>query len=483
MDILLRWREFRRCRLALSITFHSPIADWRVLDDRTWQKRQSWASCAAYKTGDKDMLGFLTRLAIVAMALAGGAAHLAQASGSKLIDFRLEYVWRIAYSLAPGAKAMAIAENGAYGFAYGNSSITDAGTLALSVCTEKSKYLGLRSGITPPCRILASQNAWKADDLTADPDWQKPVSGKDKPMLKGRKYTLSKGQSRGAILLVHGCNGLGDKVFTDVWGQYFNALGYDFYAPDSFAVERPKEVCGNTNDYPADQVSTVWRLRVAQTQRTLADLKSKNPGKPVYMWGHSEGGLIVQMIETDLAGVIVSGEECGVLGTPVALASAVPLLYIWGEYDQYVNGVGYRITQDSTKKCAQDFSSHKPRFAILEGRSHIPWPWNGKVNSAVANFVQAVKPVEVALLPANKKVKSLWKRTKPDNRYRKSAPHRAAAINRSGTSYMVWGLDNEEDARQLALFGCDRNTSRKTNVFKTGKHLCSVVDLNGSAPK
>ncbi len=75
-----------------------------------------------------------------------------------------------------------------------------------------------------------------------------------------------------------------------------------------------------------------------------------------------------------------------------------------------------------------------------------------------------------------------WKRIKPDKRYRKSQPHRAAAISNGGYAYMVWGLDNVEDATQLALFGCARNASKKTNLFKSGKHLCAVVDVNGKAP-
>jgi hypothetical protein len=432
------------------------------------------------QSGFKGAVGLLLAAAVLWL-----SPHPARAEEKpkELLPFPLEYVWRKVYQASDGIKAMAIAENGAFGIARGQSFPASAEKLAMEACTERSKYLSLRKNSIPDCKILSMQNDWKLDQFTWDPNWQQPTTGKDRPLQKGYKYVLPGHASKGVVLLAHGCNGLGAKIFSDVWGAYFNALGFDFYAPDSFAVKRPKEVCGNLNDYPPDQVSMVWRLRVAQTQRSLAELRMTNPDKPIYMWGHSEGGLIVQMIETAVTGVMVSGEECGVLGAPPAIAINVPMLYLWGEYDQYVNGVGYRITSHSTRKCASDYATHKPSFAILEGRSHIPWPWNMEVNKAVATFVQAARPVVVTSSRANKKNFANWKRIKPDKRYRKAQAHRAAAINASGTSYMVWGLDNEEDAMQLALFGCARNTSKKTNIFKTGKHLCGVVDVNGSTPK
>jgi pimeloyl-ACP methyl ester carboxylesterase len=409
------------------------------------------------------------------------AAHSAVADHDKaLADVRAEYFWRMVVEGAANSKAIAAASNGAVGYAYGMSSDAEAAKAAMEFCTERSKFIALKKPPAQPCEVLGSSAGWIAPGSKLDPDWQTPTTGKDTTMGKGRKLTIK--NSEGIILMVHGCDGLGDKIFTDIWGAYFNAMGYDVYAPDSFAVKRPKPVCGTLQDFSAAQISTVWRLRIAQTQRHLADLKKANPDKPIYLFGHSEGGLIVQMVKTDVAGVIVSGEECGVLGAPVAAAATVPLLYIWGEFDQYVNGLGYRISDASTKDCATRMASHKPQFAVLQGRSHIPWPWNEKVNSSIATFLGKTAPVIPKQQAANKKSYSNWKRTTKDKRYRTAAPHRSAAINSSGTSYMTWGLDNEEDARQLALFGCTRATNKKTNVFKTGKYLCATIDVNGKSP-
>ncbi len=400
---------------------------------------------------------------------------------NKLVDIRAEYFWRYIHAPAANHKAIATASNGAIGYAFGMSAEADAKRIALEYCNERSKFIALKRPPTIPCEVMSAGSLWNLSNAKLDPDWQKPTTGKDATMRKGRKATIK--NAKGIILLVHGCNGLGDKIFTDVWGAYFNALGYDLYAPDSFATKRPKEVCGQMNDFPPEQISTVWRLRIAQTHRQLADLREANPGKPIYLFGHSEGGLIVQMIETVVAGIIVSGEECGVLGAPIAAARSVPLLYIWGEFDQYVNGLGFRISEDAAKLCGTQLASHQPKFTVLQGRSHIPWPWNEKVNGAVAPFLGAAPAALPKPQAINKKALANWKRTKKDKRYRKAQPHRASAINNGGTSYMVWGLDNEEDAKQLALFGCTKATSRKGNVFNTGKYLCAVVDVNGSAAK
>ncbi len=400
-----------------------------------------------------------------------------------IIQFPLEYMWRKLYQPRPGIKAMAIADNGAFGISYNESFPASAEARAMEKCTEQSKFRSLRQSNVSECRLLSLQADWKLANLEADPDWQKPREGRDIPMRKGRKYLVNGGTSKGIILHVHGCDGTGAKIFSDVWGAYFNALGYDFYVPDGFAVKRPKPVCGFSHEFPAEQVSEVWRLRVAQTQRTLADLRKVNPGKPLFLWGHSEGGLIVQMVEADVAGIIVSGEECGALQAPPAAPASVPFLYLWGEYDQYVNGLGlFKVDEAAAGHCRKLMPDHTFSHAIIEGRGHNPFPWNNKINGAIAHFLKG-EPRQIASAPRSTRMSKFWKQTRPGKAYRKAQGHRAAAINATGRSYLVWGLDNEEDARQLALFGCANSTSRKTNIFRSGKHLCAVVDVNGKAPQ
>jgi pimeloyl-ACP methyl ester carboxylesterase len=424
----------------------------------------------------------ITVLLVVQVCIGDARAEEKVTDKKHVIQFPLEYMWRKLYQTRPGIKAMAIADNGAFGISYNESFPASAEARAMEKCVEQNKFRSLRVQQTSECRLLTVQSDWKIADLQADPDWQKPLEGRDVPMRKGRKYLVN-GKSKGIILHVHGCDGTGAKIFSDVWAAYFNALGYDLYVPDSFAVKRPKHVCGYSTEHPPERVSDVWRLRVAQTQRTLADVRKANPGKPVFLWGHSEGGLIVQMVEADVAGIIVSGEECGALQAPPAAPASVPFLYIWGEYDQYVNGLGlFKVDEAATVHCRAVMPDYTLSHVILEGRGHNPFPWNKKINAAIANFLKG-EPMEVSSQPRSSKMAKFWKQTKPGKAYRKAQGHRAAAINATGKSYLVWGLDNEEDARQLALFGCASSTARKTNLFKTGKHLCAVVDVNGIAPK
>lgn len=395
--------------------------------------------------------------------------------------YRFEHVWRKVYVSASDHKAIAISPNGAIGVSSGRGSTALAEEAAMATCREWSKFIALRNPPAPACEVLASDADWKIARLKLDDDWQKPSAGRDIPMRKGRRYTVAK--SRGIILHVHGCNGMGDKIFSDVWGAYFNALGFDLYVPNSFAVRRPKETCGSIYDFPARQVSDIWRLRVAQTLRTLADLKAANPGKLIYVWGHSEGGLIVQMVRAEVAGVIVSGEECGVIGAPPAVPFSVPILYLWGEYDIYVNTLGgFKITDQGGTICSQRYPQWKMRAAVIPGRTHNPWPWNNHTSSAIADFLHVAKPPEVLADQASRKTLALWKKTRKPKSYMTGTVHRAAASTSKGTSQMVWGLDSEEDARQLALFGCNRLVARGVNVFKTGRHRCVVVDVDGKPP-
>jgi hypothetical protein len=418
---------------------------------------------------------------LLAAALQILASQPSAAEDKTILNFVADHAWHQIYRGAQGFKAMAVSENGAVGLSSGLASQAAANDRAREACTERAKYIALKQPSAPDCKLVTFGDTWLVSDLQPDPEWQQPLTGKDRPLQKAYKYMIPK--SKGIILHVHGCDGRGGKVFSDVWGAYFNALGYDFIVPDSFAVKRPKAVCGFSNDYPPEQVSQVTRLRVKQTLQTLAGLRKANPGKPIYMWGHSEGGFIVQLVQAEVDGIIVSGEECGAYGAPPVSGKKVPFLYIWGEYDQFVNGLGFfKVDQASVEQCRRRMEGYTLEAALLPGKGHNPFPWNAEVNKAVAQFLKAT-PLNVANTTLTKRMGNFWKRTRIDKRYRKAAQHRAAAINPSGSSYMVWGLDNPEDAGQLALFGCALNMGKKTNAFRTGKHICALVDLNGAAPK
>ncbi len=76
-----------------------------------------------------------------------------------------------------------------------------------------------------------------------------PRMGEDIPLIKGAKsISHCDGTPRGIVLHLHGCNGMGWNKYAEIWGAYFNALGYDFFAPDSFSEPRPAEVCGYASE-------------------------------------------------------------------------------------------------------------------------------------------------------------------------------------------------------------------------------------------
>jgi hypothetical protein len=199
-------------------------------------------------------------------------------------------------------------------------------------------------------------------------------------------------------------------------------------------------------DHPIARISEVARLRIAQTQRTLAELRKQRPGVPIYLWGHSEGGFIVQAVEADVAGIIVTGEECGVDGARVAAPYKVPILYLLGENDPYVNGLGTPVSRTAESICA----------SVFLGSTHRP----------------------VALAGNAAQAKTSWKKQRRWGRYRRAKPIKLAASN-GRSFYAVEHVEALEDAKQMVVFACDKALAPRTNVFITGRHICTLVDVDG----
>jgi hypothetical protein len=418
---------------------------------------------------------------IAGLVLMWGAPASFAEEKPRLINYRAEYFWRKEFEFLGPHKAIAISGNGAIGYSYNAPDKATAESLALGYCND-SLSSWTRKGETPePCQIMATDADRAQPDPLMDTGWQEEAKGPDRPLRKGLRQLLPKGEAKGIVVHVHGCDGLGDKSVLRIWGDYLNALGYDFYAPVSFAEKRPKQVCGKVTEHPIDQTSTVWRLRVAQTLRTVASLRKERPGVPIYLWGHSEGGRIVQMVDADVAGIIVTGEECGIDGTTVAAPTRVPFLFLLGQYDPYVDGLGVPVSPQSEAICAARLKDHKFTYLVVKDAKHNPYPWHAPTSLAVPQFLGAA-PVSVSPAANGAKARASWKKQRVTRQYRKAKANKLAA-GTGGRYYGITGAEDLEDARQYVVFACDKSVSPKTNVFKTGKHLCTLVDVNGTPEK
>jgi dienelactone hydrolase len=90
------------------------------------------------------------------------------------------------------------------------------------------------------------------------------------------KGYLSRQRPKAGILVhLHGCEGLVVIGRLKGWMSYFEKLGYKVIAPNSFADERPPASC--KPPFPPDK-STVYSVRIAQTNRVLEQVRQQYPG-------------------------------------------------------------------------------------------------------------------------------------------------------------------------------------------------------------
>ncbi len=405
----------------------------------------------------------------------------AQAAEKPVLSFTAEFFLHKHFGSLAGHKALAASETGGWGYADNAPNRLVAESLATLRCYGANKQRLKKDETQKPCEVIAADDETLKSDLVAAMRWQLPAEGQDRPFAKGFRQTLPKGAAKGTILHVHGCDGLGERDVMRVWADYFNVLGYDFYAPLSFADKRPKASCGKVSDYPMRQTSTNWRLRVAQTLRTIATLRKQQPGQPIFLWGHSEGGMIVQAVQADVAGVIVTGEECGVESMPVATPAGVPYLYVLGQNDPYIDGLGSPVTWGAEGLCRQRAGPRPVGFHVAEGVKHTPFPWQFPASIVIPRFLGS-GPVLVEKVPISDRLKRAWKKQRSSRKYAKAKPGKVAAGDAKGQLYFIAGSDDLAESREYILHYCARAVSRKTNVFKTRKHICSLVDVDGNPP-
>jgi dienelactone hydrolase len=397
------------------------------------------------------------------------------ADQAAFLSFDAEYYYRTAYPGLKGHKAFAIGPQAAYGYSWSARNSKEASNLALKYCNiwvAKQK----KHGISGKCRLYAVDGKLVAKDPRIGLAWHEPAAGEDIPLNKGFKSFHIGSKPRGVVLHLHGCNGMGWNRYAEIWGSFFNAQGYDFFAPDSFAEPRPAEVCGSAWTTRARDQTIILKLRVAQTLRSIAELKMKYPGIPIFVWGHSEGGSIVKYLNVDVAGIISSGDECHASGLRIAAPASVPVLYLLGENDPHIEGSKLPLKEKEMRKCRNYVRNKKTKVVIIRNSKHEIWPWRPEVAKAMSEFIGA-KPFTLAKLRPAEKL-TLTERQKSDKAlYQKSPDHKAFAINLYGTFAWSSKWDFVEDAKQFVLYDCARFD--KINVFKLSTHACSLIDVNG----
>jgi hypothetical protein len=419
------------------------------------------------------MKNWIALIATLAILLAGDFAY---ADESNLPTLETEYYFRKVYPTKSKHKAMAVGLGGSFGGSWNYGSDKEAAKNAIATCRKGFARLKHKVGTDSKCRLAVVGNKLQGKDALSLANWQVAATGVDQPLSSGVRFLVPDGNARGILLYVHGCGGMDTWDYNSIWGSFYNSLGLDFYAPNSFADTRPRTVCGNHEDNGLHLVSEVYRLRMSQTHRTIDKLRRDNPGKPIYLWGHSEGSLIVQAIEAKVDGIIVSGDECGVFGLPVAAAPNVPFLFVLGAMDTYVEGMKYPFTEKSLQKCQKQMGKRKWKVAVIQDNGHAIWPWRETAAKAIAKFVGGTWR-KTEPLPATDKITLTTDAKLEFGLYSKRFRHKAFAISPDGKYAWTKAWEYAEDAAQSALYECAKRHA--ADIFETGRHHCVLVDVDG----
>ncbi len=420
----------------------------------------------------------LLSLLAAAVLLALSMGH-ARADDGKEATLETEFYFRNVYSVKPSHKAFAVARDGGFSAQWGWESSRKAASKALTDCRNNYARNNKTGEKDSQCRVVAIDGKVLDQQALTDPGWQKAATGEDAPLAKAFVSRLFVGKPRGIILAVHGCDGLGSETYNTAWGSFFNSLGYDFYMPNSFAESRPRQVCGNDAVSGRHLVSKVFRLRQAQTLRTIARLEADHPGVPIILWGHSEGGFIVQSLKADVSSIIVTGEECDVYDFPIAAPAKVPVLYVLGENDAFVDGFKLPLTKKALRACGKYMGRRKWAVAVVKDNDHVIYPWRKTAAMAIAKFL-GVEYREIASFPAGSVITPTAEMETNLKHYAVAPGHRAFAANPKGGFAWVQNWGHAEDAAQAALFQCASRNG--FDVFALRKHHCALVDLDGKAP-
>jgi hypothetical protein len=417
------------------------------------------------------------------LVLIGFGIHPVIAAGNEepFVSFVAELNYWTDYGKRPGAKAFAIGPYGNFSTAWqiGDQNKANASALAScnrSVAEDASRF---HTKIKGKCVVFAEGDKLLRTAPWSGVGWQAPAIGPDHPLFSGRELGLHDAKPiRGILVQLHGCDGIGGDLAAKAWGKYLNSLRFNFFEPDSFAEPRPKGMCGNIALSERKTDDAIMRIRLAQTQRSIQELKSENPGVPIYIWGHSEGAFVAMALQTKVNGIILSGEECDAYGLPIAIPEEVPILFIYGEFDPYFAGVRLPLTQKKLAKCQKYIGNRKLDTVVVKNAAHFLRPWRQEVAEAFSRFLTGAK---IAPLP---EAQHLAVSLSSEGigfmvKYSKLGKHKAFAAHPDGTFNSVSGVDYVVDAEHFAALQCDFD--RGVNAFAEGKHSCTIQDVDGVA--
>ncbi|MBK1866179.1 alpha/beta hydrolase [Aestuariivirga sp. YIM B02566] len=402
------------------------------------------------------MIRQLIRLVIVV----AGAKLLALASApAYAIDpqagLDAEVIYRTEYPGLKRHKAMAIGPGGVWGNSYGYGSAAEAEKNAIKTCRAALRPKSWGKSAT--CKLLARGNkfVWSTPFMGASFDKALPLP--DVPLRGAVRFWPKDPKLKGIVLALHGCSGPGNGVdaFVDSWFRFFQARGFLVIYPSSFDEQRPPSYCGWIAPENYRAFTEAVKFRAAQTRRTIAELRKSHPDLPLYIWAHSEGGYVAQVLDTKLSGIIIVGTVCGISRPGAMLVPrSVPILHVYGELDdKVIDGTKTMTRKYVDKLCGPRYRGKGRSWVIADDADHLTSIWRQNVIDAVSRMI-GQKSFGLA---ESKEPLSLEGEARVA--YEKSYLHigkTAFAIGPGGAYCIAASWSNTEDTKQDALYQCAR---------------------------
>lgn len=280
-------------------------------------------------------------------------------------------------------KAYALGLDNLAGYSYGAATSKEAKQLALRYCRAavQRRYGGKAD---THCQIVMDDDSHVGQMPRPPSLSQDHLPDPDLPLVSGLIFG-DRAKARGIVLVLHGCNGMVgfDQPWGRSWINFFLSRDFAVVIPNSFADDH-KSLCGM--NIPPSEIDPVFRLRAAQTLRTLRNLKREFPGKPIVIWGHSEGGNIAQLADYDVQGVIITGAEC----LRPAPSHRQRLLHIFGSDDPItpLGDASVKMTAGKIRAFCPSYSlTGERKFIVTEG-DHFILASKPEVSRALDAFLQ-----------------------------------------------------------------------------------------------
>ena len=185
--------------------------------------------------------------------------------------------------------------------------------LAITGACAHAADPGVRTALPHPA---LPGDAGAAGAATAVDHGEEVFGGVGGVQLYGQWWRPRGGEVRGVLVVQHGLNDHGDRYAA--LAARLVAAGYAVYAMDLRGHGRsagPRVEVDRFDDYVDDFATWVARVR------------EREPGKPVFLFGHSMGGLIATIYgeahAREVAGVILSAPALGLDAPPIKLAGLV----------------------------------------------------------------------------------------------------------------------------------------------------------------